>query len=115
MKIPEAPRPLRPPSPRVLHNYLYQYNDVETILAEYNGGSLNAGYFRANAEKLAGETRDYVPRVIAVYERLGRDLGRVAPLPSARGTWSVANPEAVSRTAAAGHKLPGRAGRIGDE
>jgi len=50
------------------------YNDVEMILAEYNGGPLNAGYFRANAEKLAGETRDYVPRVIAVYERLGREI-----------------------------------------
>lgn len=52
------------------------YNDVEMILAEYNGGPLNAGYLRANAEKLAGETRAYVPRVIAIYERLGREIHR---------------------------------------
>ncbi len=55
------------------------YNDVEMILAEYNGGPLNAGYFRAKVEKLAGETRDYVPRVIAVYERLEREIGRSTP------------------------------------
>jgi soluble lytic murein transglycosylase-like protein len=55
------------------------YNDVEMILAEYNGGPLNAGYFRAKVEKLAGETRDYVPRVIAVYERLAREMGYSAP------------------------------------
>jgi soluble lytic murein transglycosylase-like protein len=52
------------------------YNDVEMVLAEYNGGPLNAGYFRANAGKLAKETRDYVPRVMAVYERLGREIGK---------------------------------------
>jgi hypothetical protein len=62
------------------------YNDVEMILAEYNGGPLNAGYFRADAEKLAGETRDYVPRVIAVYQRLARELGRAVPVASAHGT-----------------------------
>jgi soluble lytic murein transglycosylase-like protein len=47
------------------------YNDVGLVLAEYNGGPLNAGYFRARAEKLAIETRNFVPRVMAVYERLG--------------------------------------------
>ena len=75
------------------------YNDVEMILAEYNGGPLNAGYFRANADKLAGETRDYVPRVIAVYERLGREIGRTVSLRSSR-EWILSS----SRTGAAcGH------------
>jgi soluble lytic murein transglycosylase-like protein len=55
------------------------YNDVEMILAEYNGGPLNAGYFRAKVQKLAGETRDYVPRVLAVYERLAREIGGPVP------------------------------------
>ncbi len=70
------------------------YNDVEMILAEYNGGPLNAGYFRAKAEKLAGETRDYVPRVIAVYERLAREMGRATPprsFPPAEEPTSVAS------------------------
>jgi hypothetical protein len=70
------------------------YNDVEMILAEYNGGPLNAGYFRANVRKLADETRDFVPRVIAVYERLGREIRETVPLSSARATGIVAYPEA---------------------
>jgi len=70
------------------------YNDVEMILAEYNGGPLNAGYFRANAQDLAGETRDYVPRVLAVYDRLGREIGRTAPSASTRGKSSAAYPGA---------------------
>lgn len=57
------------------------YKDVGMILAEYNGGPLNAGYFRAKAKKLAVETRNYVPRVIAVYERLERGM-EVAALPT---------------------------------
>ncbi len=89
------------------------YHDVEMILAEYNGGPLNAGYFRANAEKLAGETRDYVPRVLAVYQRLEREIGRAAPLASVRGTWKVAYPQAESGTSAAGCELPWRSVRIG--
>lgn len=51
------------------------YNDVAMVLAEYNGGPLNAGYFRANVRALATETRDYVPQVLNVYERLARELG----------------------------------------
>ena len=90
------------------------YNDVEMVLAEYNGGPLNAGYFRANAEKLAGETRDYVPRVIAVYERLGREIGRAVPLASAQGKWIVGYPEAESNTVASAATQGGRR-RIVDE
>jgi len=46
------------------------YNDPQMVLAEYNGGPLNAGYYRADAGALAAETRDYVPRVLELYRRL---------------------------------------------
>jgi soluble lytic murein transglycosylase-like protein len=46
------------------------YNDPRMVLAEYNGGPLNAGYLRAGAPELARETRDYVPRVLTLYDRL---------------------------------------------
>jgi hypothetical protein len=46
------------------------YNDPQLVLAEYNGGPLNAGYFRAHVSALADETRNYVPRVLQTYERL---------------------------------------------
>ena len=37
------------------------------VLAEYNGGPLNAGYFRAGVNALSPETRNYVPQVLEVY------------------------------------------------
>ena len=40
------------------------------VLAEYNGGPLNAGYYRAAVGALAAETRSYVPRVLELYARL---------------------------------------------
>jgi hypothetical protein len=40
------------------------------VLAEYNGGPLNAGYFRAGVGALAAETRSYVPRVLQLHARL---------------------------------------------
>jgi hypothetical protein len=46
------------------------YNDPQLVLAEYNGGPLNAGYFRASARALASETRNYVPRVLTLYRHL---------------------------------------------
>jgi len=46
------------------------YRDPQLVLAEYNGGPMNAGYFRASSSALAAETRSYVPRVLALYERL---------------------------------------------
>jgi len=46
------------------------YNDPQMVLAEYNGGPLNAGFFRAGTSQLAAETRDYVPRVLEVHARL---------------------------------------------
>ena len=53
----------------------YAYREVTMVLAEYKGGPLNAGYFRANVRALASETKDYVPRVLSVYERLVREIG----------------------------------------
>ncbi len=46
------------------------YEDPELVLAEYNGGPINAGYFRTSARALAPETRTYVPRVLALYDHL---------------------------------------------
>ena len=46
------------------------YGDPQMVLAEYNGGPLNAGYFRAGVSALAAETRNYVPQVLEVYHRL---------------------------------------------
>jgi soluble lytic murein transglycosylase-like protein len=52
------------------------YGDPQLALAEYNGGPLNAGYFRAHVGALANETRDYVPRVLALYTRLKEQFAR---------------------------------------
>jgi soluble lytic murein transglycosylase len=46
------------------------YGDPQMVLAEYNGGPLNAGYFRAGVNALAAETRNYVPQVLEVHARL---------------------------------------------
>jgi hypothetical protein len=46
------------------------YGDPQMVLAEYNGGPLNAGYFRAGVSALSAETRNYVPQVLEVYRLL---------------------------------------------
>jgi soluble lytic murein transglycosylase-like protein len=46
------------------------YSDPALVLAEYNGGPLNAGYFRARVGQLASETRNYVPQVLELHARL---------------------------------------------
>ena len=50
------------------------YNDPQMVLAEYNGGPLNAGYFRASSGALASETRSYVPRVLELYNQLKQEF-----------------------------------------
>jgi soluble lytic murein transglycosylase-like protein len=50
------------------------YGDPQLVLAEYNGGPLNAGFFRAGTGNLAAETRNYVPQVLAVHARLRQKL-----------------------------------------
>jgi hypothetical protein len=52
------------------------YSDPQMVLAEYNGGPLNAGYFRAGVGQLAPETRNYVPRVLQLYARLQEEFDR---------------------------------------
>ena len=46
------------------------YNDRKLVLAEYNGGPLNAGYYRAGSGRTAVETRNYVKKVGTIYEGL---------------------------------------------
>ncbi|MGH9323084.1 MAG: lytic transglycosylase domain-containing protein [Vicinamibacteria bacterium] len=46
------------------------YNDPNMVLAEYNGGPLNAGYYRAGSSYTALETKEYVQRVGSVYDAL---------------------------------------------
>ena len=46
------------------------YNDEQMVMAEYNGGPLNAGYFRADSSQIAEETQNYVSKVTDVYDRL---------------------------------------------
>ena len=50
------------------------YNDPQMVLAEYNGGPLNAGYLRPGAAALATETRNYVPRVLDLHQRLQQEF-----------------------------------------
>ena len=50
------------------------YKDPQLVLAEYNGGPLNAGYLRAGAAALASETRNYVPRVLELHQRLRQEF-----------------------------------------
>jgi hypothetical protein len=50
------------------------YNDPQLVLAEYNGGPLNAGFLRAGAAALASETRNYVPRVLELHQRLRQEF-----------------------------------------
>ena len=52
------------------------YSDPQLVLAEYNGGPLNAGYFRAGVSQLAAETRSYVPQVLETYGRLKEKFER---------------------------------------
>jgi hypothetical protein len=52
------------------------YSDPQMVLAEYNGGPLNAGYFRAGVAQLANETRNYVPRVLALHRQLQEEFAR---------------------------------------
>lgn len=58
------------------------YSDPHMVLAEYNGGPLNAGYYRAGAGALSPETRGYVPQVLALHEKLRRQFEDAAQEPA---------------------------------
>ena len=65
------------------------YNDPHMVLAEYNGGPLNAGYYRADVGALAAETRSYVPRVLELYARLKDQFERPVASGASRGDTSA--------------------------
>lgn len=44
------------------------------MLAEDNGGPLNAGYLRARVDRIAAGTRNYVPKVLDVWDRVKRQF-----------------------------------------
>ena len=52
------------------------YKDAQVVLAAYNGGPVNAGYFRAASGETAAETQDYVLKVTGVYDGLTGKFGR---------------------------------------
>ena len=52
------------------------YRDPQMVLAEYNGGPLNAGFFRAGVSQLKAETRSYVPRVLELHGRLKEEFAK---------------------------------------
>jgi soluble lytic murein transglycosylase-like protein len=70
------------------------YDDPRLVLAEYNGGPVNARRLRNGSKHLAAETRDYVKKVMTVLDGLNQRLD-VAP-PDASGQ------EAVVRIASVG-------------
>ena len=55
-----------------LHVLFTAYNDESLVLAEYNGGPLNAGYMRAGGGKASAETRNYVAKVLELRKRLDK-------------------------------------------
>jgi soluble lytic murein transglycosylase len=49
--------------------------DIEMVLAEYNGGTRNARYYRQKSSRIAPETSQYVVKGKNVYRRLRASLG----------------------------------------
>jgi soluble lytic murein transglycosylase-like protein len=62
-----------------LHLLFTAYNDESLVLAEYNGGPVNAGYLRAGDKRAAAETRHYVAKVLQLHERLRTKLDQSSP------------------------------------
>ncbi|HUV84520.1 MAG TPA: transglycosylase SLT domain-containing protein [Methanosarcinales archaeon] len=52
------------------------YNDVELVLAAYNGGYRQASYYRSKSPKLAEETKEYIPIVMEYYKAHQKVLGQ---------------------------------------
>ena len=90
------------------------YNDPQMVLAEYNGGPVNAGYFRADVSALAAETRSYVPRVLTLYARLKDqfETGTTPPADPSRGDEQREGKALGVRTSASG-EATSRAGAPG--
>jgi hypothetical protein len=75
------------------------YRDPQMVLAEYNGGPLNAGYFRAGVVQLAAETKNYVPRVLELHRRLREEFAAATEPASPR---TDADPQREGKTLAGG-------------
>ncbi len=54
------------------------YDDPRLVLAEYNGGPINARRLRSGSSRLAAETRDYVTKVMTTLDDLNRRLDHAA-------------------------------------
>lgn len=61
------------------------YGDPRLVLAEYNGGPINARRLRIGSDRLAAETRDYVFKVMDVLDGLNRRLDVGAASAAGRG------------------------------
>jgi soluble lytic murein transglycosylase-like protein len=53
-----------------LDKLFVKYGDPRLVLAEYNGGPVNARRLKKGSDRLAAETRDYVIKVMAVLDGL---------------------------------------------
>ena len=78
------------------------YGDPRLVLAEYNGGPVNARHLRNGSDRLAAETRDYVAKVMAVLDDLNGRLP-LAPAPPPGQPVRMASLEAASSTDALTH------------
>jgi hypothetical protein len=85
------------------------YRDPQMVLAEYNGGPLNAGFFRAGVRQLSAETRSYVPRVLELHGRLKEEFekGVEPPLEPTQRTAQREGKTLGAGPAAAGSPAPG--------
>ena len=101
-----------------LHVLFSAYKDESLVLAEYNGGPLNAGYMRAGGGRASPETRSYVAKVLELRQRLAKKLDQGSDVvtlvtrnePALKLTYPR---DAV--TAGATQSLPsGQTGRVGD-
>jgi len=58
-------------------NILYaEYQNIEQVLAHYNGGYWGAHYYKTKNPRLHPETKEYVPKVLAHYRKYKKKLGR---------------------------------------
>jgi hypothetical protein len=82
------------------------YSDPQLVLAEYNGGPLNAGYFRAGVGQLAAETRSYVPRVLELQARLKEQFEKGMQLQLEMHRDAQRQGKSLAGAAAAGSSAP---------
>src|SRR5262249_25076551 len=93
--------------------------DPQLVLAEYNGGPLNPGYFRGGGRQLASGTRKYGPQGVELYGRLKEEFakgaeaagpGRRQPFVGGRPAGGRARAAGAAAAAGGGGGGGGRAG-----